>query len=276
MRKTPDITETILIFTALTILSVAGWFRAELFVVNRAGFRAASRQSKKQAKPYKSPTSFGGIRFIFGTAFFRVWSFGIIFLIAMNLFELFTKHQFNWHHLTQSFNNGGSFPFFFVFLMFSSFALSHNLRFLRTMPVSSARLAATLLSVYILPLLTLCLAITALAWMETGSAECVSFFKLELLAVAPVSVFVAVSIWNTEGNFIKTILLVIMIVATFAPALYQLTCTGGRGLPLWFIILFNVVMVSISFWSTGQILAKSSSAYRARQNQLGTRWSWGR
>jgi hypothetical protein len=262
-------------FLVCGTLSILGWFRAEGLIVEYGEHRAASQQPKNSHGQFKAPNGFGGIPFIFGTAFFRVWGMGIILLIVMNLVGLFTKHQFNWHHLTQGFSNGNAFPFFFIFMILS-FALSDNLRFLRTMPVSSARLAATLLSVYILPLLTVCLAITALAWAETGAVECVSFFKLELLAVSPVSVFVAVSIWNTDGNFIKTILLVILIVAAFAPAFYQLTCMFSRGLPFWFIILFNIVIVSISYWSTCQIIAKSSSAYLARQNQLGNRWSWGR
>lgn len=257
-------------------LSILGWFRAEGLIVDYGEYRAASQQPKNPQGQFKVPNGFGGIPFIFGTAFFGVWSFGVIFLIVMNLLGLFTRHQFNWHHLTQSFSSGSSFPFFFCIFVFWSFALSDNLRFLRTMPVSSARLAAILLSVYILPLLTLCLAITALAWAETGAVECISFFKLELLAVAPVSVFIAVSIWNTQATFVKTFLLVIMILATIVPAFYQLTCLDGRGVPFWFIILFNILIVSISYWSTCQILGKSSSAYRARQNQLGNGWSWGR
>ncbi|HUZ07923.1 MAG TPA: hypothetical protein VMV89_10605, partial [Candidatus Paceibacterota bacterium] len=131
---------------------------------------------------------------------------------------------------------------------------------------------ATLLSVLILPLLTLCLAFTALAWKETGSAECVSCFKIELLAVAPVSVFIAVLIWNTQGNFIKAILLVIAILAALAPALYQSGLMDDRGLPFWLITIFDMAMISFVFWSTCQIIVKSSSAYRPRQNQLSTRW----
>jgi hypothetical protein len=261
-------------------MTIVGWLRAESMIADSGECRNASQQSKNSQGQFKVPNGFGGIPFIFSTAFFGVWSFGIYFFIIMNLLDFVIKHQFDWHHLIRNIDNGGVFfPFFFVFIFMSStfsFFLSHNLRFLRTMPISTARLAVVLLSVLILPLLTLCLAFTALAWKETGSAECISLFKIELLAVVPVSVFIAVSIWNTQANFIKAFLLVIMILVTFAPAFYQLTCMDGRGLPFWFIIVFNIVIVSLVFWSTCQIVAKSSSPYRPRQNQLGTRWNWRR
>ncbi|HEY5041004.1 MAG TPA: hypothetical protein VIK53_03300 [Verrucomicrobiae bacterium] len=266
-------------FYACTLaMTIIGWLRAESMVADYGGYRNASQQPKISRGQFKAPKGFGGTPFIVWTAFFGVWGFGVLFLIIMNLIDLFIRHQFDWHHLTRSINNGVAFfPFFFVFVfMRSGFSLSHNLRFLRTMPVSTARLSATLLSVLILPLLTLFLAFTALAWKETGAAECISFFKIELLAVAPVSVCIAVSIWNTQANFIKAVLLVIALLAPMSPALYQLTFTDGRGLPFWFVILFSGAMTGISFWSTCQIIAKSSSAYHPRQNQFSTRWNWGR
>jgi hypothetical protein len=258
---------------AMTIL---GWLRAESMIADYSEYRNASQQPKNSHRQFKAPNGFGGIPFIFTTAFLGVWSFGVYFFIIMNLLNFVIKHQFDWHHLTQSINIGAFLPFFFALIfMRSGFSLSHNLRFLRTMPVSTPRLAATFLSVLILPLLTLCLAFTALAWKETGSAECISFIKIELLAVAPISVFIAVSIWNTQGNFIKAVLLAILIVATMTPTFYQFARMDGRGLPFWFVILFSGAMTGISFWSTCQIIAKSSSAYRPRQNQLDTRWGWG-
>jgi hypothetical protein len=268
----PTLIKLATFFLGCGTLSMLGWFRAEGLIVGCGECRTSSKQLNTSPGQFKASNGFGGIPYIFWTAFLSVWFFGVIFLIAINLLGLFTNHQFDWHHLTQNLSGGGMFPLFFI-IMFSLLSLSQNLRFLRTMPVSSARLAATLLSVYILPLLTLCLAITALAWKEAGTVEYISFFKLELLAVAPASVFVTVSIWNTEGNFVKSILLVIVILVTLVPAFYQLTLMNGRGLPFWFVILFDAMTVSLSQWSTCQIIAKSSSAYRARQNVIGNGWS---
>lgn len=268
--------EMAVFYVCTLAMTILGWLRAESMIANYGEYRNASQQPKNSRGQFKVPNGFGGIPFFFATAFFGAWGFGILFLIIMNLFDFVIKHQFDWHHLTRSIDDGGAFfPFFFVFIFIrSGFALSQNLRFLRTIPISTAGLAATLLSALILPLLTLCLAFTALAWKETGSAEYISFFKIELLAVAPVSVFIAVSIWNTQANFIKTVLLVIAILAPLTPAFYQLTCMDGRGLPFWFVIPFSGAMAGISFCSTCQIIAKSSSAYRPRQNQLATRWGW--
>jgi hypothetical protein len=269
--------EMAVFYVCTLAMTILGWLRAESMIADYSEYRNASQQPKNLRRQFKVPNGFGGIPFVFATAFFGVWSFGILFLIIMNLFDFVIKHQFDWHHLTRSIDDGGAFfPFFFVFIFIrSGFSLSQNLRFLRTVPISTAGLAATLLSVLILPLLTLFLAFTALAWNETGSTECISFFKIELLVVAPVSIFIAISIWNTQANFIKAVLLVILIVAAMTPMFYQFASMDGRdGLPFWFIIIFDAMMVSLVFWSTCQIIAKSSSAYRPRQNQLGNRWSW--
>lgn len=276
MQKSP--VEMAAFYVCTLAMTIIGWLRAESMIADYGEYRNASQQPKNSRGQFKVPNGFGGIPLVFWTAFSGVWSFGIYFFIIMNLFNFVIKHQLDPHHLTRSLG-GSFFPFFFVFIFMSStfsFYLSHNLRFLRTMPISIARLAAVLLSVLILPLLTLFLAFTALAWKETGAVEYISFFKIELLAIAPVSVFIAVSIWNTQANFIKTIVLVIAILAPMSPAFYQLTCMDGHGLPFWFVIPFSGVMAGISFWSTCQIIAKSSSAYRPRQNQLDTRWNWGR
>ncbi len=277
MQKNPG--EILAFYVCTLAMTILGWLRAESMIADYGEYRSASQQPNKSQGQFKVPNGFGGIPLVFWTAFSGVWSFGIYFFIVMNLLDFVIKRQFDWHHLTKSIDNGGAFfPVFFAFIFMSSafsFSLSFTLRFLRTMPISTAKLAAALLSVLILPLLTLFLAFTALAWKETGSAECVSFFKIELLAVAPVSVFIAVSIWNTQGNFIKAVLLAFLIVASMTPAFYQLACMDGRaGLPFWFIAIFDAAVVSLVFWSTCKIIVQSSSAYRPRPNQLATRWGW--
>jgi len=276
MQKSP--VEMLAFYVCTLAMTMVGWLRAESMIADSGEYRNASQPSKNSRGQFKSPNGFGGIPFVFWTAFSGVWSLGIYLFIFMNLFNFAKKHLFDPHHLPGT-TGVGFLPFFFGFIYMSSifsFYLIHNLRFLRTLPISTARLAATLLFVLILPLLTLFLAFTALAWKETGAGEYISSFKIELLAVAPVSVFIAVSIWNTQANFIKTVLLVIAILAPLTPALYQLTCMDNRGLPFWFVMLFSGAMAGIAFWSTCQIIAKSSSAYRPRQNQLGNPWNWGR
>jgi hypothetical protein len=269
-------------YVSALAMTIVGWLRAESMIADYGEHRNVSQQPKNSRGQFKAPDGFGGTPFIFWTAFSGVWTLGIYFfviIVILNLCDLVKTHQFDWHHLTKCMDIRGSFfPFVFFFIFMSSaFSLSvnHTLRFLRTMPVSSAKLAATVMAVQILPMLSLCLAFTALLWTETGAAEYISFFKIELFAIAPVSVFIAVSIWNTQANFTKTVLLVIAILVPITPVLYQLTCLDGRGLPFWFVIPFSGAMAGVSFWSTCQIIAKSSSAYRPRQNQLGNRWGWG-
>ncbi|HVU07110.1 MAG TPA: hypothetical protein VHG89_01050 [Verrucomicrobiae bacterium] len=262
-----------LFFLISGTLTILGWIRVESLIVDYGEHRAASQASSP--RQFKVPIGFGGIGFLLATAFIQIWSFGFYFLIITSLLTFFTKHTFDWHHLTH--NLGSYVPFFFIFFGGYSFLSGGlNLRLFRAMPLSPNKIAATFPSVYILPLLTLFLAFTLLAWKETGSFECVSWIKVELLGIAPACFFIAVAIWNPTLNFIKTFFVVVFVISTFIPAFYQFANMNETGLPFWFIAIFDLILVTFYFWIMSKIISQSSSAYRPRQNQIGNRWNWGR
>jgi hypothetical protein len=255
----------------------AGWFRAERFVLDRASFRLSALTGNKSKGQHQVPTSFGGIRFALQNSFFRVWGIGIVMIAVLNIVLVFEKHSFDWHHLTKPLVNGGFFfPLFFVFYMQSG-SLFTNFRYLRTLPLSTGRLVGFIFSEAILPLLTLCLAITALNWFETGSAECLSWVKVEIMAAASVSVFIGVSIWNTTASFVKGLLLAVLILSTIVPVVYEMTwgMNTNNGLPIWFVAVFTVGLFVLSHWATSRIVSRSSAPYRSRPNLMRSRWNWG-
>jgi|GEM_PF-5149485 len=269
-----------LYFLVCTPLAILGWLRAEHMIAEFGEYRPTAHPPQNARKQFTPPSGNGGTAYLLQNSFIHVWFTGFLMLVAVNVFGVFENRPFDWHHLTRNLTGSlAFFVFFFVFILRSTFLIL-NIRFLRTTPISTGRLAAVLLGEAILPLLTLFLAITALAWHETGSVECLSLFKLEFLVAASAGVFIAVTIWNTSANFIKASALVIVILATLAPAFYQLIHMDGRGLPFWFVFGFTVVVLAGAHWATSQILARSSSAYRSRQssrqNMLGNRWKWGR
>jgi len=260
-------------FLVCTPLAILGWLRAERMIADFGEFPPVAQPPQNARKQFAPPSGNGGIAYIFQNTFIRVWLMGLFMLVAVNVLGIFENRPFDWHHLTRNLTGSVAFFIFFFLFISRSTSLILNLRFLRTTPISTGRLAAVLLGETILPLLSLCLGITASAWHETGSAECLSCFKLESLVAASASVFIAVLIWNTSANFIKASLLVIVILATSAPAFYQLTCMDERGLPFWFVFGFTAVVLIGAHWATSQILTQSSSVYRSRQNILGNRWN---
>jgi hypothetical protein len=270
-------------FPLCAFLTILGWFRAERMIVDRGECRLASQQPQNSRRQFAPPAGYGGIPFVFQTSFIRVWGMGLWFLVVFNILNIFEKHSFDWHHLTRALTNGGGFGaivFGLMFLSISKYSFIVNLRFLRTLPVSTARLVAVLLGEAILPLLTVCLAMTALAWHETGSAACLSWFKIEFLGAASVSIFIAVTIWNTQATFNRAVILGALILGAFAPAIYEMTYAiddgGKNGLSWGFVAAFTVALLAGAHWATCRILARSSSAYRVRQNPLATQQNLGR
>ena len=143
-------------------LTILGWLRAEWMVADYGEYRSGSQQPQNSRKQFTPSSGHGGILFIFQSSFALVWFFGFLMFVGMNVIGIFQKHSFDWHHLTGNIN-GFFFPYLFI-IIFRSMPFMRDLRFLRTMPIPTSRLAAVLLGDAILPLLTFCLAITALAW----------------------------------------------------------------------------------------------------------------
>jgi F0F1-type ATP synthase assembly protein I len=271
---------TTLFYAATLTMSVAGWLRAERVVLEFGVRRAASQQTVSARGRFVSPTGFGGIPFALLNSFVRVWSMGIMMVVGLNLLNVFLqKHPFDWHHLTKPLANGGfMFPFFFVFLIQSA-SLLWSFRYLRTLPISTGRLVTFMFSEAILPLLTMCLAITALAWHETGSAECLSLIKVEIMAAAATSVFMAVTIWNTTTSFVKGMLLAVLILSSLIPMVYEMGwgMSGNNSLPVWFVATFTVGLLALSHWATCRIISRSSDPYRNRPMMAGFgNWGGGR
>jgi hypothetical protein len=275
-RQRTELTLAFFYITAIT-MSVLGWLQAESMVAEYGQRRAASQQAANARRQSAPPPGFGGILFSFVNSFSKIWSTGILMLVFMNLVDVFEKRPLDWHHLTKNLANGGAFfPFLFVFLAFSPTAFL-NLRHLRTLPLSTWRLVAFIFFEAILPLLTLCLALTLLAWHESGSAECLSYFKIEFLFAASTSIFIAVAIWNVHASFLKGVVLAILILTSLAPTVYEMSWGVGtpNTLPVWFVAAFTIGLFALSFFATCRIISSSSSPYRPRLNQSGNRWNWG-
>ena len=251
-------------------LTVSGWLGAERMMLLLGERRAASQSTSTAPRKFVPPVGFGGTSFSLANSIGRTWLMGLLMLGALHAFTLFQGKPFDWHHLTRPIaNNGFLFPFIFIFAMQTA-PLFLNLRHLRTLPLSPGRLVAWLFCEGILPLFSFALALTLLAWHETGATECLSFIKIEFMIAASTSLFLTASIWNFSTTFGKGILATVFILSTLSPMFYELCwgLAGNGGLPAWFVAIYTLGLLILSHQVASRVIARSSSPYRARPSAM--------
>ena len=251
-------------------LTVSGWRGAERMMLLLGERRAASQSTSNAPRKFVPPGGFGGTSFSLANSIGRTWLMGLLMLGALHAFTLFQGKPFDWHHLTRPMANSGFlFPFIFVFAMQTA-PLFLNLRHLRTLPLSPGRLVVWLFCEGILPLFSFALALTLLAWHETGATECLSFIKIEFMIAATTSLFLTASIWNFSTTFSKGILATVFLLSTLTPMFYELGwgLTGNGGLPVWFVAIYTLGLLILSHQVASRVIARSSSPYRARPSTM--------
>ncbi|MEI9960848.1 MAG: hypothetical protein WDM76_06855 [Limisphaerales bacterium] len=154
--QTLIVTKATMIFIAYLILFIVGWFRAETLVVNRAGFHLAAQPSKKQPVQYKISKGFNGIPFLMITTLTRTLLLWLAIIAFMALFAMLQGQAASLeeflNHLTPMTTNG--FIFWWI-IAFQTFPILMHLRFLRTLPLSTTKLAIVLIGLPMLSMLIL-------------------------------------------------------------------------------------------------------------------------
>lgn len=267
-------TRTILLFSALAILSIIGWFRAEKMVLNRAGLRPVSRLPITQTGQYGVPAGFGGIPFLIlkttGNAFLMY-----LFLIAVMLaVPMFT----NGHHTFQEsikINAGGyNLAIFSAWAvgLFQIFPIFIQLRLLRTLPISTTRLAAVLVFLPAASFALFSIAIGAFFLPFIGQARALEVAAFFLIPLTMMSVGTSVIAWfGLERNVLALFALCILFGIVFVPLWFNLD-----KVPLSVKCASVALLVLISFFVTRFSLARRSKAYRVNLSNLvawgGRRW----
>jgi hypothetical protein len=280
--QTLTLAQTTLMCAAYAVLFILGWFRAETLVMTRAGFRPASQTSGKSAGPSRCSQGRGGLWFLFQTLFIRQILFGLLMMGAFFLIINFVTphHDLSSQRTLEPFL-ANSWQFFWV-MTFQMIIVSTHIRFLRTLPLPSWKLAAVLVSAPLAAML--------------GTVICADLIFSAIIGVAPLSpvqmihhgfsmemamftVFVPLLVWR--GYNVSTATWrapeVIIFLALFAAVLsyiifgssfvnnhFSATTTG----------LISLTMVLGSFLVTRFILEYSSETYRPRTNQF-SNWQWG-
>jgi hypothetical protein len=269
-KKNPNPTEAILIYSALTILTVIGWFRAGQLVVNRASFRLAPSHSRKQPAQYKTPTEFGGIPFLIVKTTSQVllmYLFLAAIMLAMPIF--FEGH----HTLEESVKINASGYNLVIFSawavgLFQILPMFTQLRLLRTLPISTTQLAAVLVFLPIISLALLGIVIGFLFFPFIGQAKALEVAATFLIPMTMVSVGIPLVAWmGLERNTMALIGFGFFIGIAVVPLWFSL-----EKIPLLLRYILVAVLILVSFFGTKFSLARSSKAYRINLANLG---AWG-
>ncbi len=272
-RKNPNMTEAGLIFAALTILTIIGWFRAEQLVLNRAGFRPASRHPKKQTAQYKTPTGFGGIPFLITKTTGQV----LLMYLFMAAFMLAIPMLMEGHRTFQDsirINAGGYNLVIFSAWAVGIFQVFHmliQLRLLRTLPISTTKLAALLVFLPIASLVLLSIILGAFFFPFIGQPKALEVAATFLTPMTIVSIGIPLVFWlGLERNTMVLIGFVFFLSVTL-PIWF-----GLDKVPLSLRFAGTAFLIGASFFVTKYLLARSSKAYRVLPNPIGNIWGWSR
>jgi hypothetical protein len=268
--KNPTMTEAILFFLALTILSIIGWFRAEKLVLNRTGFRPISRLRGKQAWQYKTPIGFGGIPFLITKTTshaFLMYLFLVAFMLAMPIF--FEGH----HTLQESIKINASGYNLVIFSawavgLFQIFPMFIQLRLLRTLPISTTQLAAVLVFLPIISLALLGIVIGLFFFPFVGQMEALKAVAAFLIPMTMVSIGIPLVAWlGLERNTLALIGLGFFIGIAVVPLWFSMD-----KIPLSTRYTAVALLTLVSFFGTKSSLAHGSKTYRINLANLG---AWG-
>jgi hypothetical protein len=205
--------------TAATVLIAAGWIRAEGFVLGRVSFRLSALRPKAVRQPMNLavrphvPGGYGGIPFLIKTTCVRT------FLTLVGMVGLMALIS-SWRGvggLGMSREQGvmllasmGSFMSAFFIFFLQPMPLQGQMRFLRTLPVSAAGLAAVFIGITLLPLIALGAVAAVIAGVSFGTPMALAFLKSFTLILAPAAFCAFLTVWRGGGKQVYAWLLLIL------------------------------------------------------------------
>ena len=271
-RTNPNLIVAGLFFAALTILTIIGWFRAERLVLNRAGFRTASRHPRIHTGQYTAPAGIGGIPFLITKTASQVFlNYLVIVVVMLGVTILFGRHR-SLQYAVES-NAGG-----YNLVLFSAWAVGifqvlHifiQLRLLRSLPISTTKLAALLVILPVASFALLSLILGTFLYAFIGQAEAFRVAAIFLIPMTIAALAIPLVLWaGFERNSLALIGLTFFLSLTL-PIFY-----GLDGIPFLFRSAVAIVLILISFFATKYLLPRSSKAYRFQLSSLGA-WGMGR
>lgn len=258
------------------IFSVLGWFSAEKLFIGQSSTRPDVPDAGDSNMPvgkFTPRSGYGGVPYLIMR--FCVFYLGIVALlvglvIGMSGIAAWLSKE---THLSEIVSPGLGELQFWLFLMclIQAIILGTHLKFLRSLPLTSKQLAATILCISILPVL-----IIGGSWILFFLAKPVVFSALSalkfcLLNLAPVCVLTTGVIWYNEKPFRRITGIILAWIVSIVPLIYQMATAGRGGLPIWIIIALPVLSLIIALITIIRLLERNEMTYRIKWEMLGHR-----
>jgi len=265
-KLAPDTAQGLILLLVIGTLTIAGFFCAEQFVLNRAGFRTASQRTKKGQPRYKAEAGFGGLPFLAARAFIRCLLIGLLMMVFMVVMFSAMDHsngKFDlMSRIQKGISAGNNFQMWWILLFQLAPTLMH-LRFLRTLPVATSTLAITLVLVPVTAIICCGGIIALLAGTESARISILSNY---LLVAAFGALAVSVLVWrgmDRDGWFLAVL---IMMLGMMSPIFIHQHC------PLWFALVGAILLTALACELTRRALIRSNRTYRVSSNPFGGSW----
>jgi hypothetical protein len=262
-----DTPQGIMFLLVAATLTVAGWFRAEEMALQRAGFKLVAKISNKNTAQHKIPQGSGGLPYLVQRIFIQSTLIGLALMTVMILVMAFLFQGSHRAEAVTSMIQGGSTPCFFFILIFSIVPIVFQLRFLRTLPVSSSALAATLVSLPVLSIVAVGVIVAAVGGLLLGETVILPTANNFLILGAKAAVIVPLVVWRGL-DLLTYILIMLMLVSDsfikLGMTIYFHLGSSSPANPWWISLIIFLLFIAVSFALTRRVLIKSSSAYRVR------------
>jgi hypothetical protein len=240
-----------------TMLTIAGWFRAEQLVLNRAGFRLASQRSGKQRAQHKLSKGFSGIPLLVTTMLTRILLGWLLFIAFMAGLAVLEGHTTSLNNFFESIVAATSFFSVWIIWMIIMF---------QTVPFSSTTLAFVFVLLPVASALTLGGITAIFAFPAAGAAKSLVLAGNFIMPATLVALCIPM-IFTRDPLYL--ILFVIIFCLTFVQTF------ALDKLPLSLVASISGLLVIASFFLTRKWLASSSDAYRVQPNPFNSSWGWG-
>ena len=258
------------------LLTVVSWFWAGQFSLGgagpfnagRAGTRPAPLPSAIPSTPHRPPEGLGGIPFLIRTSFGRSFLWVGAMMALMALLQQWNGVTMSQHFAVMMFAGTGSFMACGFILVFQFLPVLRQLRFLRTLPTSATRLAATMISIVILPLIALGALVAIGAGLAFGASAALTVLNSYTFILAPASLCVFFGVWRGDSMQAHVLLLVTMfglqqVQLRLQTLLHYLELPFSLGGPI------AAACILVAFLLTRHALLRSSHTYRVQANPLG-------
>ncbi len=252
-------TEGISVMLVGVVLTLAGWFRAEHFVVQRATFRPGIQLGKRTPGQYRAPSGFGGMPYLIQVLFLQFTRFAVIFTTMMLLLQLFQGKTLTFspkQMFEAAFPAFSSFGVFFIFMTLLA-PMVLQLRQLRTLPISASALAIFLVLLPVAPVLVVGIAYQVASGNFSMHSDFMPFPTNCLTFATTLALSVPFIVWRGLRVESLVVSMFLMMAPQLGPVLFR-----SLVIPHSVITLIALACIVLAIEITRRLLKSSSHAYR--------------